>query len=200
MPRTKEAFEAMRETTRQKVEAAALYLFARKGISVTIGDIAQTAKISKGLLYSHYPSKDALIAELVRQATTISSENTVLMTQGDAPAVDKIKKITEMMCGMFSVAHIGIDYFMFMVQVGMSDFNVPEASWYSAEYPNPAEIFTELIIRGQAEGSVVGGDAIQLSHTYWSAVQGMCCYAITNTVLTPEPIYLNRIIIKENFL
>lgn len=30
MPRTKEAFEAMRETTRQKIEAAALYYYLPK--------------------------------------------------------------------------------------------------------------------------------------------------------------------------
>ncbi|MDR2597220.1 MAG: TetR family transcriptional regulator, partial [Treponema sp.] len=33
----------MRETTRQKIEEAALSLFARKGLSVTIDEIAKRA-------------------------------------------------------------------------------------------------------------------------------------------------------------
>jgi AcrR family transcriptional regulator len=53
MPRTKEAFEAMRETTKGKIEASALSLFARKGLSVTIDEIAKTAGLSKGLIYNH---------------------------------------------------------------------------------------------------------------------------------------------------
>jgi len=40
MPRTKEVFEAMRETTRQKIVTAALSLFAKNGLSVKVGEIA----------------------------------------------------------------------------------------------------------------------------------------------------------------
>ncbi|MCL2746939.1 MAG: TetR/AcrR family transcriptional regulator, partial [Coriobacteriia bacterium] len=48
----------MRESTKQKIEAAALSLFARKGLSVKVSEIAEAAGVSQGLLYSHYPSKD----------------------------------------------------------------------------------------------------------------------------------------------
>jgi AcrR family transcriptional regulator len=44
---TKEAFEAMRETTKGKIKATALSLFTRKGLSVPIDEIAKTAGLSK---------------------------------------------------------------------------------------------------------------------------------------------------------
>lgn len=200
MPRTKEAFEAMRETTRQKIEAAALSLFARKGISVTIGEIAQTAGLSKGLLYSHYPSKDALIAELVRRATVISGQNISNLSLSDSTAATKVKQITAMMCKMFSEVPIGIEYFMFMIQVGMSGFQVPEMAQYSTELPNPVESLVSIIEQGQTEGSVVNGDTLQLSTVYWAAFQGLCCYAITGMPVSPSPQILNRILLKENFV
>jgi len=200
MPRTKEAFEAMRQTTRQKIEAAALSLFARKGLSVKVVEIADASGISMGLMYSHYPSKDALIAELVRQATSISSKTIMDFSGCESTAVGKISSISAMMCNMLSEAPIGIDYFMFMAQVGMSDFKIPETSWYSEELPNPVESLAQVIAQGQAEGSLVQGDPLQLSSVYWAVIQGLCCYAAAGIPTLPTPEMLNRILLKEKFI
>lgn len=200
MPRTKEAFEAMRENTRKKIETAALSLFARKGLAVTVDEIARSAGLSKGLLYNHYPSKDALIAELVGQATTLSGKSIMGFIENDTPAAEKIKKITKMMCQMFSESPNAIDYFMFMVQVYMSGFSIPEAAEYSPDIPNPIGSLAAILAQGQAEGSVVSGDTMQLSTVYWAAFQGLCCYAITGMPLLPDPKVLMRILLKESFL
>ena len=48
--------------TRERIDRAALGLFAEKGVDqTTIGDIARGAGISEGAIYRHYVSKDALI-------------------------------------------------------------------------------------------------------------------------------------------
>jgi len=200
VPRTKETFESMRQSTRQKIEAAALSLFARKGLSVKVGEIAKASGVSQGLLYSHYPSKDALIAELIRQATTISSESIMSIAISDETADSKIKSITKMMCEMFAGVPIGIDYFMFMAQVGMSDIVTQGKVTFPEELPNPAHILAGIIQQGQAEGTVVIGDSLQLSVVYWAAIQGLCSYAITGMPISPEPMILNRILIKESYL
>jgi len=197
MPRTKEAFEAMRETTKGKIEAAALSLFARKGLSVTIDEIAKSAGLSKGLLYSHYPSKEALINELLRQATVISGTSIKEIADEDGNAATKIKNITAMMCEMLSSSQVGIDYFMFTIQVGMSDFKMPDGGWYTADMPNPVESLARIIAEGQAEGSAVSGDPAQLAIVYWAAIQGLCCYSITGIPLPPVVDTLTRIILKE---
>jgi AcrR family transcriptional regulator len=197
MPKTKEAFEAMRETTQGKIEAAALSLFARKGLSVTIDEIAKKAGYSKGLMYSHYPSKEALITELLRQAAVISGTSIKEIADGDGSAAAKIKQITAMMYEMLSSSNIGIDYFMFIVQVGMSDFKIPDAAWYSAEAPSPVESLARIISEGQAESSAVNGDPLQLAVVYWAAVQGLCCYVITGVPFSPVPETLSRIILKD---
>jgi AcrR family transcriptional regulator len=197
MPRTKEAFEAMRETTKGKIEAAALSLFARKGLSVTIDEIAKTAGLSKGLIYSHYPSKEALITELMRQAAVISGNTLKEIADGDGGAADKIKRITVMMCEMLSGSNIGLDYFMFTIQAGMSDFQMPDAGVFSADAPHPAESLARIISEAQAEDSAKKGDPIQLAIVYWAAIQGLCCYAIADVPLPPVAEALSRIILKE---
>lgn len=196
MPRTKEAFESMRERTRQKIETVALSLFARKGLSVTVDEIAHEAGVSKGLLYNHYASKEALITELVRQATNISSKNFKEFTCCNESISYKIQQISLKMCQMFSDQPIAIDCFMFMVQVGISSFQVPETAGYTEEVPNPIESLAYIITQGQAEGSVVDGEALQLSIIYWAAFQGLCCYAIMDMPLTLDPKMLSRILLK----
>ena len=200
IPRSKEVFEDMRQTTRQKIEAAALSLFARRGLSVKVAEIAKTAGVSQGLMYSHYQSKDALIFELIKQAMTISGQYVMNIAIGEGTSVDKVKRITDMMCEMFSKAPIGIDYFMFMVQVGMSSQIPKESMAFSENVPNPAQILAEIIKQGQTEGTIAEGDPLQLSIVYWAAIQGLCGYAITGMPVTHEPIILNRILIKENHL
>jgi len=197
MPKTKEAFEVMRETTRQKIEETALSLFARKGLSVTIDEIAKKAGLSKGLLYSHYTSKEALIIELLRQAVVTSGTKIKEIADGNNNAAAKIKQITAMMCEMLSDSNIGIDYFMFTIQAGMSDFQIPEDGLYTADMPNPVESLARIISEGQAEGSAVKGDPVQLAIVYWAAIQGLCCYIVTGIPFSPVPETLLRIILKE---
>jgi len=197
MPRTKEAFEAMRETTKGKIEAAALSLFARKGLSVTIDEIAKTAGVSTGLLYSHYPSKEALIKELFRQAALNASTIVKEITDGKKSAVEKVKEITALMCEMLSTDHIGIDYLIFTIQVGMNGFPVSETELYTADNPHPVESLARVIAECQAEGSAVKGEPVHLALIFWAAVEGLCCFAISGILLPPVYETLSRIILKE---
>jgi AcrR family transcriptional regulator len=197
-PRSKEAFEAMRETSRNKIESAALTLFAKRGLSVKVEELAASAGISKGLLYSYYPSKEALIVALIGQATAKSAQAVLTAAQAQTDARDTIQAISHVMCEMFlSRAYRGVEYFMFMLQVGMSGFAVPAEASYSEALPNPAETLAGILARGQAEGTVVQGDAMQLSLTYWATIQGLCCHAILGMPVSPNPEMLNRLLLTE---
>jgi AcrR family transcriptional regulator len=66
MPRTAEANLALRNATRHKVLDAAVRLFSRRGFHGTsVRAIAEEAGIAQGLLYSHFGSKDDVLAALM---------------------------------------------------------------------------------------------------------------------------------------
>lgn len=66
MPRTKTQFEEIRENTRKKILEAALEVFAKEGYhSSTVGSIAKKARISQGLMYNYFKSKEELLNELM---------------------------------------------------------------------------------------------------------------------------------------
>src|SRR5262245_42460818 len=56
------------ERTREHLVKTAFALFEKKGFEqTTLRDIASRAKVSLGLLYRYYPSKDALVVELYEE-------------------------------------------------------------------------------------------------------------------------------------
>ncbi len=65
-PRTKEQFDNIRESRKKLILEAALELFANNGFHATsISKIAEKAKISKGLLYNYFESKEKLLIEIM---------------------------------------------------------------------------------------------------------------------------------------
>jgi AcrR family transcriptional regulator len=80
MPRTKEQYEQIRKQKRQLIKETALKLFATKGYATTsINDIAQTAGISKGLMYNYFKSKEEVLQtiwdELTEEFVTMIDPN-----------------------------------------------------------------------------------------------------------------------------
>jgi len=65
-PRTKQQFEEIRKTRRDRILSVALELFAKKGYHGTsISQIAGKAKISKGLMYNYFKNKEKLLETIV---------------------------------------------------------------------------------------------------------------------------------------
>ena len=67
-PRTKQQYKEIRETTREKILSVALELFAKKGYhAASISQIAKKAKISKGLMYNYFASKEKLLDKIIQE-------------------------------------------------------------------------------------------------------------------------------------
>jgi AcrR family transcriptional regulator len=68
-PRTKAQTAAARDSARQGILRAALKVFAERGYhGATMAFVARQARVSYGLAYHYFRSKDALFTELVRAA------------------------------------------------------------------------------------------------------------------------------------
>src|SRR5215510_12696529 len=69
MPRTEAANQAIRQAQQQKILEAAQRVFARKGEAATMADVSAEAKVSQGLPYRYFTSKEALLYQLLERAT-----------------------------------------------------------------------------------------------------------------------------------
>jgi AcrR family transcriptional regulator len=65
-PRSRELSKQMKAESRKAVVSAALELFAKKGFSATTADeIAKKAKVSKGLIFTHFATKQDILLAIV---------------------------------------------------------------------------------------------------------------------------------------
>lgn len=68
MPKSPEQYDDIRKQRKQLIMNTALELFAENGFHATsISQIAQKAKISKGLTYNYFESKNEILEEIMEQ-------------------------------------------------------------------------------------------------------------------------------------
>jgi len=94
-PRTKQQFEEIRKTSRDKILSVALELFAQNGFQGTsVSKIAEKASISKGLMYNYFKNKEELLEAVVLDGFTKIAELDYGITNQEKP-LEKLKKIID---------------------------------------------------------------------------------------------------------
>lgn len=97
----------MRDRSRAVILKSALELFAREGYQGTTMDrIAQRSKISKGLIYNYFDSKEELLEAVIREFSTIFEGLVGLLSGKDAP----VKKLQTFIEQSFSPQFMDNDY------------------------------------------------------------------------------------------
>jgi AcrR family transcriptional regulator len=85
------ARQARSETTRQKIIDAALELYDEIGYTATgMGDIIERAQLTKGALYYHFDSKDAVAAAVIERGSHDLLAAFQTACQSSAPAIENL--------------------------------------------------------------------------------------------------------------
>lgn len=85
------ARQARSEATRKKILDAAVELFGESGYSVVgLGDIIERAELTKGALYYHFDSKEALASAIIADAANTVASAFRIGGQATAPALESI--------------------------------------------------------------------------------------------------------------
>jgi AcrR family transcriptional regulator len=87
--------DRQREETHRRVLEAAIDVFKRDGLErASIEDIAQKAGVSRGTFYFHFPTKDDVLLELVREKESALCERIAAMA-ADAPIEEVIDVLAD---------------------------------------------------------------------------------------------------------
>lgn len=171
-PRTEDQNRLIRDERREQILQAALGVFARKGLATTkIGDIAIAAGLSHGLVYHYFSSKDEIFTALVDQALMGASMVARAAAERTGTPWERLRWLTTMLLTHTSPS---ADYFLLMLQAFTSE-SVPDAAkrLVTEKGPLPHQLTMPLIEAGQADGSVVAGDAAKLTVAYYAMMQGL---------------------------
>ncbi|MEO0776021.1 MAG: TetR/AcrR family transcriptional regulator [Bacteroidota bacterium] len=92
-PKTKEQYEEIRQKSAEAILQAALELFGHQGYhSTTISQIAKAAGVSKGLMYNYFPSKEALLDEIIHGVMAVGEELMTLLEGPGSPG-ERLRKL-----------------------------------------------------------------------------------------------------------
>jgi len=171
MPRSKEQFAEMRDVSNRKIRSAASRLFAERGFAaVSIDDIAEAADLSKGMVYRHYGSKDALFASLIEEATDGLRRITAALKGGGDPAAVLEGIAQEVYADM--AGNSDSSNLLMLVTQGLIGGSTPGAAVIDTNLET-IEAAAALIRQGQEAGAFTEGDPTQMSVYFFSCIQGL---------------------------
>lgn len=157
--------------TRQVLLTTSLELFVRKGFAgTTVRDIARAARVSPGLMFHYFPSKDALLQAHVRlMAGGIDSVAERLHSSTEP--LQTFRELAETTLASFSEPY-SKNLFLLANQVLSLD-SIPAAAKKMVSKNKALDASASLISLGQHRGEIRKGDPHALAAAFWGALQGI---------------------------
>lgn len=171
MPRTEEANQEIRRNQHERILKAAQNVFARKGKSATMADIAAEAGVSQGLAYRYFSNKEAILTALVTQAAQSGG--------GPAERIQQMKGTPGMRLALL-VSYILEDRrvnpgFSQLLNQIINDDKIP-SDLKQIVIKNGKiiqDFMRQLIIEGQATGEIANDDPDQLIVALLASFDGL---------------------------
>ena len=164
--------------TKARIERTALTLFAEKGVDqTTIRDIALGAGIAEGTIYRHFPSKEALIAEIFAENYgRLAASLDALQTEQDGLAA----KLEAMAGRFFALFESDRDLFrfLFFVQHGQLE-KLPPGSG------NAVAVIRAILETAMAEGEIPRRDPDLATAWVFGAVTQPAVFRIYGRIERP---------------
>src|SRR5215469_2648502 len=178
MPRTTEANQRIREAQRAKILECARSVFARKGMAATITDIASEAQISLGLAYRYFADKEAIFSELVKQTIPDASAGFQKLMEMPGTPGERLAMLISRIVGARGQRE-PLEAHQLLHQALDADVMPEEIrELLSKRYHMLLATMRQLIVEGQAEGSVAPGDPDQLVAVMSACLDGLTRWAL----------------------
>jgi AcrR family transcriptional regulator len=176
------------EETHNKILNHAVKLFAGKGYEATgVAEICDAASVSKGALYHHFPSKQAIFIELLK--TWLRELDVQLGTaiSGSVSVPEALLAMVGQIKDVFNAADEQAHLFLEFWQQARRE---PEV-WkeFIAPYRRYQEYFARLVEKGIAEGSIRPQDSMVAGQT----IVGLAIGMIVQGIFDPGAAHWDRV-------
>jgi len=154
--------------TRDKIRQAALELFVQRGVdAVAVKDITAAVGVRQGTLYVHWPSKDALIAELFHDGFKAYGIRIIGTFAERGPIRDRITRLVQTICALHDADETLFAFLLLTQHRNLA--TIPHDDTY------PIDLILREIENALNAGELAPADPILLT----SAVLGTIVHAAT---------------------
>ena len=166
------------EITQERIDLAALQLFADKGVDrTTINDIAASAGIAEGTIYRHYPSKAELIWQLFSANYGDLAWRLDKLQERAVGLHGKLKVMVETFCTLFE-HDPAMFSFLLLVQHGQLPRVTPEMM-------TPVKVVRQVIDRAMARGEIAEQDPELATAMVFGIVVQPATFKVYGRLATP---------------
>ncbi|MGH9918803.1 MAG: TetR/AcrR family transcriptional regulator [Nitrososphaerales archaeon] len=180
-PRTEEANQQVRQEAKQRILDAARRVFARRGPAATMAEVAKEAEISQGLAYRYFPSKEALLATLVKQSAESGGGLSARLKAIPGSPGERLHLLISF---ILESRRREPEFYQLLYQV-LTDYSTPNE--LREVVRKGGEVFQaevrKLIVEGQKTGEVADDDPDQLLGAVSACLDGLSRAML---VLAPE--------------
>lgn len=197
MPRSAEKCEKVRNEMKERIMKESLRYFALKGFSGTkISELAKYIGIGQGTMYSYFSSKEELFHTITQRIISNDKQELEKLFNAQISPKEKITLLSNSLLSRIFHETGVAEAFALNVQVHIE---YGENNYFTENYSKaPNAILARIIEEGQKDGSVIGGDPDMLADFYWSVIHLIALKKVlNNTNLSPKPIQLIRILVKD---
>ena len=177
-PKNEEQFAVIRDARREKILAAALRVFATKGYSATrISDIAVWGKMSHGLIYHYFSSKEEIFFELVKTAMQASSQSLRMVESMPLSPIEKVRQTAKY---ILKAIDSGEDTsYYFLITIHASIMEAPgEKNKLLAGSDDTVIILKKILDEGQKAGEIIEGDTLEMAIAFFAAIEGIAIFKL----------------------
>lgn len=174
-----------KEYRRNQILQVALHLFIHQGYHGTkTSQISREAKISEGLLFHYFPTKESLLEELVRMGAY--GMQYPMHMEGIAPLA-LFWGFTDQLLRYLKENLFTAELFVLMAQMQRTQ-EIPAKIKELAASVDVIGAMENVLLAGQKEGTIRQGDTLALSNLYWCCIQGVVEQYVARPELPlPEP-------------
>ena len=171
MPRTELVNQQIREEQRANILRAAKEVFARRGSSATMAEIAERAGVSQGLAYRYFESKDEIFAFLLKQTMESSEEYDVIIKKLPGTASERLQQI---ITRLLELRRERPGYYQLLYQL-LSDGKTPKEirGAITRRGTHFRSELRKLIVEGQRSGTIADDNPDQLLEAVMGAMEGL---------------------------
>lgn len=178
MGRNSDQNQQKRDDQRNLILSNSLDLFVRRGIGSTrVSDIVKSCEISQGLFYHYFPSKDAVLTQLLSDALPRMDEAARGLEQLNIPAKAKITLALEQLFTGIQSNEDTAKYHLLIAMASVSEALPEEAKAIIFTHAkNPYDILARIFATGQREGDIKTDDPNQQAMLFWVIVKGFAIH------------------------
>lgn len=173
-PRSTEQNLLIREKAIEKIENAAMTTFSIYGYhATTIKLIAKEGKLSYGLVYHYFPSKEKLFIKIVENSLLKSRETITKGLNFDGTAWDKLENLAKVLIEELRNSN-AFQYFFIILQAMTQGKSIPNLlSVIEEKSKFHYEAIIPIIMQAQKEGKISPKDPTILAGVFFSLFQGL---------------------------